>query len=219
MGKHLDVNKTVEEFVAGIKNEKIEIYNEFSLQHELGFFLRAKLKKEGSGYKVKFERNVFDLFNDDKKLKPFESGEGGKKPKREIDIIVCDETETDLVCAIELKFPRNGAYPKEMRSFIKDIEFAKKLKEAGFKETYVIIFVDDEPFYAEKDKTDEPYKFFRGEVKEKNETVEARERHPNARECVLWEFITEIPKHRIKTNKGKWRETDGKLMYAVIQIK
>lgn len=32
----------------------VEVYNEFSLQHELGIFLRTKL----TGYKVQFERNT-----------------------------------------------------------------------------------------------------------------------------------------------------------------
>ena len=42
------------EFMHIVKNEEVEIYNEFSLQHELGIFLRNSLKN----YKVQFERNT-----------------------------------------------------------------------------------------------------------------------------------------------------------------
>ena len=49
----------IHDFFYLVKNKKIEIYNEFSLQHELGIFLREKYK----GSKIQFERNVsyFDL--------------------------------------------------------------------------------------------------------------------------------------------------------------
>jgi hypothetical protein len=41
-------------FMKLILEEKIEVYNEFSLQHELGIFLRNKL----TNYKIQFERNT-----------------------------------------------------------------------------------------------------------------------------------------------------------------
>ena len=46
-------------FMKLILEEKIEVYNEFSLQHELGIFLRNKL----TNYKIQFERNTkfFDI--------------------------------------------------------------------------------------------------------------------------------------------------------------
>ena len=68
----------------------IEIYNGFSLQNELGIFLRDQLP----GYKVQFERNT----------KFFEiSGE----TKHEIDIVVFNDEER---YAIELKYSVNGQY-------------------------------------------------------------------------------------------------------------
>lgn len=42
------------EFMHLVADEQVEIYNEFSLQHELGLFLRTRLP----GYKVQFERNT-----------------------------------------------------------------------------------------------------------------------------------------------------------------
>lgn len=37
-----------------VTSQNIDLYNEFSLQHELGIFLREAL----TPYKVQFERNV-----------------------------------------------------------------------------------------------------------------------------------------------------------------
>lgn len=50
----MDIVSLLEEFADLIRNEEVEVYNEFSLQHELGIFLRAKL----TGNKVQFERNT-----------------------------------------------------------------------------------------------------------------------------------------------------------------
>ena len=52
---HMNLEKIIERFV----NTKISddvVYNEFSLQHELGIFLRDELKKDT--FRVDFERNV-----------------------------------------------------------------------------------------------------------------------------------------------------------------
>ena len=48
------MKKIIDSFVAEIKSKSIEIYNEFSLQHELGILLRNKINNK----KVQFERNV-----------------------------------------------------------------------------------------------------------------------------------------------------------------
>ena len=44
----------INSFMKLILEEKIEVYNEFSLQHELGIFLRNEL----TNYKIQFERNT-----------------------------------------------------------------------------------------------------------------------------------------------------------------
>lgn len=108
----MDIVSLLEEFVDLIRNEEVEVYNEFSLQHELGIFLRAKL----TGNKVQFERNVkfFGITG---------------TVKHEIDIVIYNENEK---YAIELKYPLNGQYPEQMYSFVKDIKFMEQLKEAGF---------------------------------------------------------------------------------------
>ena len=81
------------------------IYNEFSLQFELGYFLRTE------GYNVFFEKNVKDY------------GFAGKY-KSEIDLVA---EKDDKRYAIELKYPKNGQYPEEMYQFIRDIAFAQHI--------------------------------------------------------------------------------------------
>ena len=49
----MNIKKHIEMF-ARTKINNDNIYNEFSLQHELGFYLREELKS----FKVEFERNV-----------------------------------------------------------------------------------------------------------------------------------------------------------------
>ena len=106
------------EFMHMVKNEEVEIYNEFSLQHELGIFLRNSLKN----YKVQFERN-----------KKFFGITG--TTKHEIDIVIYNDKKR---YAIELKYPLNGQYPEQMFSFVKDICFMEELKENGFDHTYCL---------------------------------------------------------------------------------
>ena len=50
--------KAIENFVDTVKTRQVEIYNEFSLQHELGIFLRSRLVDQ----EVQFERNVSFFF-------------------------------------------------------------------------------------------------------------------------------------------------------------
>lgn len=129
------------------KEENIEIYNEFSLQHELGIFLRNKI----NGYKVQFERNV-SFFNEDPP----------KTIKKEIDICIYNKEKTEKY-AIELKFPRNGQVPEQMYSFIKDIKFMEELRSQDFVfcGAACITLVDDALFYDGPSYPDKIYTPFR----------------------------------------------------------
>lgn len=64
--------------------------------------------------------------------------------------------------AIELKYPRNGQYPEQMYSFVKDIIFMEQLKTEGFNATFSMVLVDDKLFYEGKISS-EIYDCFRGE--------------------------------------------------------
>lgn len=145
-----------------------DIYNEFSLQHELGIYLREKL---GEMYKVQFERNVADEFSISKAIIK------EKDPKKwEMDICIKDKQNPSIKYAIELKHPRNEQCPEQMYSFVKDIYFAEWLKKNGFAETYCITLVDDSKFYKwpERNKKSENkiYEYFRNPVNVIQGTIE-----------------------------------------------
>ena len=142
----IDLQSLCTKFSLSVKRGDIEIYNEFSLQHELGCFLRA----ETVGCKVQFERNISFFFRAD----------GRYFTKREIDIVVYSRDKRDLLAAIELKYPRNGQHPEQMFSFCKDIAFCEELKQNGFQTAATLIFADDPLFY--KGSSAGIYGFFRG---------------------------------------------------------
>ena len=125
------MQEIVDQLVAGLKSGRVEIYNEFSLQHEIGILMRQAWPEKF----IQFERNV-SFFGYDKI--DFE--------KKEIDISVFPSVGSPLR-AIELKFPRNGQYPEQMFSFCKDIVFLEQLVEAGFSYGCFLAFADDTNFY------------------------------------------------------------------------
>lgn len=131
-------------FASSVAQGAVDVYNEFSLQHELGIFLRGRLP----GRKVQFERNVRHFF-------PGCSG----FVKREIDISVFGNG-SERECAIELKYPRNGQHPEQMFAFCKDICFIEQLHEAGFARAAFVAFADDPLFY--QGSCEGIYGFFRG---------------------------------------------------------
>jgi hypothetical protein len=123
---------------------EVEIYNEFSLQHEFGIFLRGVQQN----MKVQFERSAEWFFGHDDFV------------KTEIDLTVFSGDKSQLDCAIEFKFPQNGQYPERMYSMCIDIAFLEQLKVAGFKRGYLIAFADD-PLFWQGRKTDGIYGYFR----------------------------------------------------------
>ena len=148
------------------------IYNEFSLQHELGIFLRKNL----IGYwKIFFEKNIYN----DKKLEY-----ANKCPwvKKEIDLIAIKYKNSlfnniEAKYAIELKFAKgkNARTPENMFDFIRDIRFTEQVKEyRNFTKCFVLIIVDAEKYYYNKNqyynkKTNWIYKIFRREKNDKEE--------------------------------------------------
>lgn len=141
-----DIEHIVSGFLNRVRSESVEVYNEFSLQHELGFYLREHY----SNYRVQFERNISHF-----------GGEAKNFKKREIDIAVFEESPRELLCAIELKFPRNGQVPEQMFSFCKDIQFAEELLSLGFKSASVLTLAEDPLFY--QGSTQGIYGYFRGD--------------------------------------------------------
>lgn len=119
-----DLSIYISNFFRYVEVNKVELYNEYSLQHELGIFLR----KQCVNYSIQFERNA-SFF-----------GVSSPTIKKEIDIVVYNNYER---FAVELKFPRNGAYPISMFQFIEDICFINELKNNGFTGGCTVVLVDD----------------------------------------------------------------------------
>lgn len=132
----------------------ILVYNEFSLQFELGCFLRSM------GYTVRYERNVSAYIP---------KGNANQFIKKEIDLVAFigeDEMTADKI-AIELKFPRNAQYPEQMYKFIEDIKFMEQVGGIqGFAETYVLCLVDNHNFYKYQPNQSGIYNYFRRQNEE-----------------------------------------------------
>lgn len=178
----------IKPFVEGIRSGSIEIYNEFSLQHELGIFLRTTFPT----LKIQFERNVAHFFPDNSKF-----------TKREIDISITSGSNAEKVLAIELKFPRYGQVPEQMFSFCKDIAFAEELAEAGFRKTGFLVFAEDHLFYSGH--TEGIYGFFRG-----GRPVHGRIQKPTGRKD---DSVEVRGKYSIQ-----WHAVKDALKYATVEV-
>lgn len=171
-------------------NFDYKIYNEFSLQHELGIYLREKL---GENYRVLFEKNICyipqTVTNED-------------WCKKEIDITVVKKSGIKWIpsFAIELKFPQNRAYPRRMFQFIEDMQFMEQVKDyCNFETTYCIALVHDIKFYSDKDGKLENigiYSYFR-----KQNTIPANEEIPCPINDGKPESITLTREHKISWKK------------------
>ena len=131
----IDIRKAIESFFSENLDvgDEGDIYNEFSLQHELGIHLREVLGKD---YAVRFEKNINNIF-----------GKECQTVKKEIDISIFSDDGRRKVAAIELKFPRNGQYPEQMYQFCKDIEFMEEAKRLGFGRCFTVVLADDPKFF------------------------------------------------------------------------
>jgi hypothetical protein len=145
----LDLAATIHGFFQEVASGRIEIYNECSLQHELGIVLRSKYG--AGGHKVQFERPVtfFGL-----------SRAGFVKNEIDLSLFTSDQSER---AAIELKFPRAGQYPEQMFKFCQDLVFLEQLVAAGFDEGFFVVAADDPLFYSGAQQVG-IYGHFRGSV-------------------------------------------------------
>lgn len=144
----LDLCAATGPFLDCLASGVIEIYNEFSLQHELGLFLRAQI---GDAFRVQFERPT-QFF-----------GIGHRLTKREIDISVFQPDRREWH-AIELKYPRNGQYPEQMFQFCKDVAFLEELACHGGMASGMLLIVADDPLFYGRGSTDGIYGPFRGGI-------------------------------------------------------
>lgn len=184
----MKVQHALPEFLDAIAAGRSEIYNEFSLQHELGIFLRTRMPK----YVLRFERNVSYFF-----------GAGSRFTKREIDISIFSADKSDLHCAIELKYPRNGQHPEQMFSFCKDIAFLEELRRAGFANAVFLVLAEDPLFY--RGSGDGIYSFFRN-----GRPIHGRIKKPTG---------SKEGEVSIQGNyQVDWKEIHGHLRYAIVEV-
>ena len=185
----LDLVNLVSDFFQVIIDEQIEIYNEFSLQHELGIYLRNRIPE----YKVQFERNISYFSNENNTI------------KKEIDISIFSSDMHEKY-AIELKCPLNGQYPEQMYSFVKDIKFLEELKTRGFTKNCCVVLVAAKPFY---DGINENgiYKYFRKEHSVYGEVFKPTGINKEKESIIIsgkYDFI--------------WQNLDEKRKYYIIEI-
>jgi hypothetical protein len=131
----MEIRAHIDEFFECVHRGDVEIYNEFSLQHELGLHLRNASPQ----HKVQFERPV-EFFGISK----------SSTTKRELDIAVFTP-DREAPQAIELKFPRNGQVPEQMYSACIDIAFLEDLVHASFGTSYFVIAAEDSLFWQGRD--------------------------------------------------------------------
>jgi len=139
--------RCTESFFRLVESGEPEIYNEFSLEHELGIHLRNSLSGD---YKVQFERPVSSF-----------GPRARKYRKKEIDISIFTADQARKA-AIEVKFPRNGQYPEQMFKACEDISFLEELVADGFELGLFVMAADDVLFYK-PDMAEGIYSYFRNQ--------------------------------------------------------
>ena len=144
----MNLQRVLHDFFLLVADGSVEIYNEFSLQHEIGCYIRSVLPPE---FKVQFERPT-DFFGIEHR----------SLEKKEIDIVIFSNNQTRKA-AIELKFPRSGQYPEQMFKACQDIRFLEQLCDAGFRQGLFVMVADDDRFYSPKMRNSGIYRFFRSE--------------------------------------------------------
>jgi len=212
--KKFILREKLEEFIGLLKSGEIEVYNEFSFQHELGYFLRNQLKHYPGDFKIQFERNFKEILevSDDE----IDARFGTKKVrKKEIDISIFQGPVK--LASIELKFPRNGQVPESMYSFVKDVKFLEGLTSSKksinmFKEGFFICLVDDSLFYQGGSKKNGIYEYFRR--KEKNVRICKETKKPTGKN-------KESEAYTIRLNKeyvGEWLPIKDEMHYLLIEV-
>lgn len=186
------------QFFSLVAEGEIEIYNEFSVQHELGIHLRCSLSRGLPSTKVQFERPV-----------SFFGLERSDFAEKEIDISVFT-SDLSVKHAVELKYPRTGQYPEQMFSACKDICFLEQLCKRGFGRCFFIMVADDPTFYEERTKTTGIYQYFRGPGFRGHMPLRGVIRKPTGRrdQSIELEGVYDIV----------WNPVQARMRYAVVAI-
>lgn len=166
------IEKKIEDAIKNVLNKLKEkedsyIYNEISLQNELGIELREIFKNEN--IRIFFEKNIKNCNIKNELI--------NEMVKKEIDLFIHDETK-DEAYAIELKFIKreNNRVLENLYDFVKDMRFMEQIKENA-KEygtkiitAYVLTIVDDAIYMESKNKNSIGiYQYFRNNKDDNNE--------------------------------------------------
>ena len=182
--------ETLEKIIKEIDYTNIQL--EIAWQIELIIKLREKL---GIDYQVIPEESL---------------GQKGKCIKKEIDISIKKNNEP--LCAIELKMPRNKAYPRRMSEAIKDIVFLEGLLEKhDYKQGFFIFLTDNRGFWEGKER-DNIYKYFRNAEKISGKIplpkfIKDKNKYYNISKSYTIHWQDDLP-----NIKGNWK-------YFIIEIK
>lgn len=137
--------KIIKRFFESNQN-KLELYSEAGLQHELAMYLR----KELPGYIIRLEYPITRVFRPSNGF-----------VKKEMDIYLVSPTNQKFL--IELKVPKeNCGTPKEMYRAIQDVKFAEELKMHGFESCYCILITERSAFWQAPQANEEIYYCFNG---------------------------------------------------------
>ena len=185
----IDFKNHAKSFFSDVAKGTVEIYNEFSLQHEFGHYLRATF---GAAFNIQFERPVsfFGLHRSD-------------FVKKEIDISVFAPNQLEKY-AVELKYPRNGQHPEQMFKACQDICFLEQLRQNGFVRCCFIIVADDHLFYSHGEQTG-IYKFFRAGI-----SIHGNIQKPTGAKDDAVEIVGNY--------SIVWNDIDKNRKYAVVEI-
>ncbi len=138
----------IKDFLQRPSDQVGQIYNERSLQMEIGYYFRCR------GFSVEFE-------------KPFkvERPQGSTKtPKTYLDLFVTGERRK---LAIELKTPLNKRHPETLFDFCADLEFVESLVRSGeVDQGLCLLMTNDHVFWEDSGRGSGIHNFFRrsGEI-------------------------------------------------------
>lgn len=148
---NIDLAILIDGFVQYLSTRNL--YNEASIQHELGYFLRKEFEHKYSNNTmcIEFERNVKGIIKE--KAHEF--------IKKEIDLFI--SSQDDYKCAIELKYvcKKNGRIPENMFDFCKDVKFLEQMKEKEFDNCYFFAVAEKKSNFNCGNCQDGIYKIFR----------------------------------------------------------
>jgi hypothetical protein len=138
----------LDDFFGLIKSGEIDIYNEASVQFELGWFLRLKYPTAN----ISLERNVAYLGVDKSDF-----------VKSEMDLFF-NQAGEDLSSVVELKAPLNQSQVRPITVFewIKDVKFLEQVTELGIR-CFSIFVTDHKGYFNNGRKTGRLLTDFRSE--------------------------------------------------------